>query len=110
MRARAVSSGRHRCLDARRPYEGHRPVSTSQASAIDALGWSSKEVQSFLDGNRAARSSLARIEGEYLDVGETSLRRTAVTGQDYEMRPTNPLGGLCGSHKCALIGGCAVSK
>ena len=26
------------------------------------------------------------------------------------MRPTNPLGGLCGSHKCALIGGSAVGK
>src|SRR5262245_34844000 len=88
----------------------HPPVTTSQASASDARWWLAKEIQCFLDGNRTARSGLARIDGEYLQVGETSLRRTAVTGQDYEMRPTNPLGGLCGSHKCALMGGRAVDK
>src|SRR5262249_62021951 len=81
-----------------------------QASASDILWWLSKEIQSFLDGNRAARSSLTRSDGKHLDVGETCLCRTAVTGQDYKMCPTNPLGGLCGSHKCALIGGSAVGK
>jgi len=69
-----------------------------------------KEVQSLIDGHCGTRHTLTRTEGEYLDVGVTSLRRTAVAGQDHEMGTASALGGLCGFHEGALICGCAIGE
>jgi len=91
---------------------GRRPQGQDRAQ-LSASGLPlrpTKEVQRLLDGHRGTRRTLTRTESEYLDVGVTSLRRTAVAGQDHKVGTADALGGLCGLHEGALICGYAIGE